>query len=186
MESSSFSYRSKFLLLPPRRQSGIFTQTPELWQPHTAVSLCLVVLTVILFCPVSITTWWWLPQQLHQRQPQRTTTCSSTVSCPTARLRCYGSSRAPRGAARWLPPTEAATVVAPVVWCLPAVCGTATKTESETETGTATASQDCQGPRWKLQRRRPFMAPYLTLSLLTRSTQNWKTRETSRTGVLCK
>lgn len=144
------------------------------------------VLIFALLCSVSITTWWWLQQQLLQPQPQRTTTCCSTVSCPTAPLRCYGSSRAPPGAAHWQPPTEAVTVAAPVVWCLPAVCETATKTESETETGTATPSQDCQGPQWKLQRRQPFMAPYLTLSLLTRPTENWKTRETSRTGVRCK
>lgn len=138
-----------------------------------------------LLCPFSITTWWWLLRQLHQRQ--RTMTCFSTVSCPTAPLRCCGSSRAPQGAARWQPPTEAATVEAPAVWCLPAACETATKTERETGTGTAIPSQDCQGHRWKLQRRRqPSMAQYLTLSLLTRPPQNWKTREKSRTEILCK
>lgn len=129
-----------------------------------------LMLMVTLLCPVSITTWWWPPQQQPQRLPQRTTTCSWTASCPIP-LRCCGSSRAPRGAARWPPLTEAATVAAPAAWCLPAACGTTTKTESGT--GTGTTSQDCPGPRWKLQRRRrPFMAPYLTLSLLTRSTQN--------------
>lgn len=143
---------------------------------------------ITLFCPVSITTWWWLPQLLHQpqRRPLRITTCSSTASSHTAPLRCYGSSQAHPGAARWQPPMEAATVAAPVVWYPPAVCGTVRKTESETETGTATASLDCRGPRWKLQRRQPFMAQYLTLSLLTRSTLDWKTRESSRTEVLCK
>lgn len=171
--SSSFSYRFKLFLLPPGRQSGKLIQISELWQRHTAVCLCLlVVLMITLFCPVSITTWWWLPQQLHLPQPQKITTFYSTVFFPTAPPQCYGSSQAHPGAAHWQPPMEAAIVAAPVVWCPPAVCGTATKTESETETETATPSQDCRGPQWKLQRRPPFMAPYLTLSLLTRSTLN--------------
>lgn len=172
------SNRSKLFHLPPGRQSGKCIQISKPWQ-HIVAGLCvLVVWMITLFCELfSITTWWWLLQRLHLPQLQKITTCYSTVSFPTAPLRCYGSSRGRPGAVHWQPPMEAAIVAAPVVWCPPAACGTATKTGSETETGTATPSQDCQDPRWRLRRRRPFMAPYLTLSLLTRSTLNWKTRE---------
>lgn len=151
------------------------------------VVVCLTFNCHFFLFPVSITTWWWLLQQLHQLRPQRIMTCSSTVTCRTAPPSSYGSSQERLQTAHWLLPTEAATAAAPVVWCLPAVCGTATKTGSETETGTAMPFQDYQGPPWKQQQlQQPFMVLYLTLSLLTRSTRNWKTRETSRTGVLCK
>lgn len=170
--TSFFPYRSKLFLLPPGRQSGIFKYL-NIWQKHIAACLYLHVLLIIaVSCPVSITTWWWLLQRLHRPQPQRITTCYSIVSFPMGRLRCYGNSQAHLGAARWQPPMEAAIAAAPVVWCRLAVCGTVTKTESETETGTATPSQDCRGPRWKLQQRQPFMAPYLMLSLWTRSSLN--------------
>lgn len=171
------SRRFKLLILPPGWQSG--TLIP-IHRP-SQVPLSLLTLTAPLPCLASITTWWWPLRPPRRPLLQRTTTSCSTVSCRTAPLRCCGSSRARLEAARWPPRTGAATAEAPAAWCRPAACGT----ETESETGTTTASQDCRGPRWKL-RRRPFMAPYLTLSPLTRTQSELIDKGPLNNGSTCK